>query len=150
MKRRDFIKLSGLISVPLFFGGQNILAFGKQTPARSAFVNKTRKIVLIQLDGGNDGLNTLIPMSQYSNFVHARPNIYIPENKVLQLSGDDALHPSLTEIRDLHIDQKVLFIQGVGYPNPNLSHFRSKEIVLTASESDISLTSGWIGRAFQE
>ena len=141
MNRRVFIKNTALATVlPYFLGSlaSCTVKSGKQKPI----------FVLIQLIGGNDGLNTLIPLDQYPNLSKARPNILIPENKVLMLNGATAtgLHPSMKGVQALYNNNLVSFIQGVGYENPNYSHFRSSDILLTGSGSAETLYTGWMAR----
>jgi uncharacterized protein (DUF1501 family) len=113
------------------------------------FYDKTDKIlVLIQLDGGNDGLNTLIPIDQYDTLQMHRSNILIPENKILNLSEDKGFHPSMTGMHKLYQEGTLKLIQNVGYPSPNRSHFRSTDIWTSGSPSDEVWTTGWIGRYF--
>jgi uncharacterized protein (DUF1501 family) len=150
MERRNFLKLTGTLGASLSLGGQSIFALNYQHKLSQLVANHQRKLVLIQLDGGNDGLNTLVPMNQYSNLLNARSNVIIPENNLLLLENDVALHPSLSHLRDLYLSKKLMFIQGVGYPKPNLSHFRSKEIILSASDSNVNLNTGWFGRSLQD
>lgn len=104
---------------------------------------KNKNFVLIELQGGNDGLNTLIP---YSNplYYKARPNIAIPEENVLKLNEYVGFHPSMKKIKELFDLGEVAVFQGLGYDNPNRSHFRSIEIWDTASKSDEYLTDGWL------
>ncbi|CAK9249848.1 unnamed protein product [Sphagnum jensenii] len=104
--------------------------------------------ILIQLIGGNDGLHTLVPLTNYSKLTEARPNIYLPENKILSLRGtsDTGLHPALAGIKDMYDHGLAGFIQGVGYEHPNFSHFRSSDIWLTGSESSNVLYTGWMAR----
>lgn len=104
--------------------------------------------VIIQLIGGNDGLHTVIPVSHYGQIAAARPNIFIPENKILPIKGtsETGLHPSLAGIRDMFDNGLAGFIQGVGYEHPNFSHFRSSDIWLTGSPADRSLYTGWMAR----
>lgn len=102
-----------------------------------------RKLLLIELNGGNDGLNTVIPYRN-SLYYKYRPTIAIDKNSVLPLDNTLALHPSLKEIREIFDQKEVAIIQGIGYPNPNRSHFRSIEIWDTASSSDTYLENGWI------
>ena len=104
--------------------------------------------VFVQLAGGNDGLHTLIPLNNYKKIKESRPNIFIPENKIIPLKGltDCGLHPSLEGIRDLFDNGLAGFIQGVGYENPNFSHFRSSDIWLTGSDSTKVLYTGWMAR----
>jgi uncharacterized protein (DUF1501 family) len=99
---------------------------------------------VIQLTGGNDGINTVIP---YSNpaYRQNRPNLGIPDSQVLHLSNDVGLHPVMTGMKGLFDSGQLAIVQGVGYPNPNRSHFRSMEIWQTA-EPDREGTEGWVGR----
>ena len=104
-------------------------------------------LVVIFLDGGNDGLNTVVPMDQYSNLSYVRPHVIIPENKLLKLNGtNNALHPSLSEVKELYDEGRFQIIQNVGYPNPNFSHFRSSDIWMSGSDADVIVNSGWCGR----
>lgn len=111
-------------------------------------IETDKVLVLIQLNGGNDGLNTVIPLDQYSNLSAARSNILISSSAVLPLTGTTAtgLHPAMTGIRDLYNNGKVKIVQSVGYPNPNFSHFAATDIWATAANSDQSLSTGWLGR----
>lgn len=104
-----------------------------------------RVLVVVQLAGGNDGLNTLIPYSD-DVYYRARPRLAIPRTELLILDDHVGLHPSLTELKKLFDRGQVAIVEGVGYPNPNRSHFRSMEIWHTASDSKTTLSSGWIGR----
>lgn len=105
-------------------------------------------LVLIRLDGGNDGLNTVVPIDQYNKLTQARPHVLLPEDKLLRLDGLDniALHPAMQGIRDLYNEGLVKIIQGVGYPDQDLSHFRSSDIWMTGSDADEILYTGWAGR----
>ncbi len=107
-----------------------------------------RVLVLIQLSGGNDGLNTVIPLEYYPAYHQARTNIAIPEEKVLRLQGFDhtGLHPAMPELQELFNDGKLSILQGVSYPQPNFSHFRATDIWLTGADSGQVLTTGWAGR----
>jgi uncharacterized protein (DUF1501 family) len=104
-------------------------------------------LVVLQLAGGNDGLNTIIPLEDDLYF-KARPTLAIPKNQVLPLDGLVGLNPSLAPLKTLFEGGNLAIIQGVGYPNPNRSHFRSTEIWQTASDAQQNLTKGWIGRYF--
>ncbi|MFY0643769.1 MAG: DUF1501 domain-containing protein [Bacteroidia bacterium] len=154
MKRRDFIKRVAPMSLlPFAIQGQPINAYGSILGAKAQdFVDTDNVLVLVQLNGGNDGLNTVIPLDQYANLTAARPDVIIPENKVLSMTGtsDTGLHPSLGKLRNMYNDGKVRIVQNVGYPNQNYSHFRSTDIWLTASDRDEVLESGWIGRYLSE
>jgi uncharacterized protein (DUF1501 family) len=103
--------------------------------------------IVLQLAGGNDGLNTLVPFSDDAYF-RARPTIAIPGAKTLRLTDDLGLNPQLPGLKALHDEGHLAIVQGVGYPNPNRSHFRSTEIWHTASDSAKTEKYGWMGRYF--
>lgn len=111
-----------------------------------------KALVLIQLNGGNDGLNMVIPRSNYSGYVNARANIAIPESSILALNGnmETGLHPAMTGLQRLFNDGKLSVIQSVGYPTPNFSHFRASDIWLSASDSNQMVSTGWAGRYLNE
>ena len=134
--RRDFLRLAAL--APL--AGSSAFAAALAGPAR-------KLLVLVELRGGNDGLNTVIPFND-PRYAALRPRIAIPREQVVQLTQDAGLHPSLEKLRALWDARELAIVQGVGYPQPNLSHFRSIEIWDTASRSDEYLDAGWLARAF--
>ncbi len=105
-------------------------------------------LVLIQMSGGNDGLNTVIPLEFYDAYHSARSNIAIPEDKVLRLEGFDGtgLHPAMPELQQLFNAGKLSIVQGVSYPQPNFSHFRATDIWLTGADAGQVLPTGWAGR----
>ena len=105
-------------------------------------------LVLIELKGGNDGLNTLIPYKD-SAYYHLRPRLGIKEANVLKLDGRVGLHPAMREMLPFWEDGEMAIVEGVGYDSPNLSHFRSIEIWETASDSDEYLEAGWLAEFFQ-
>jgi uncharacterized protein (DUF1501 family) len=105
---------------------------------------KKNILVVLQLSGGNDGLNTLIPFGD-ANYATYRPTLGIPTSDVLKLTDGVGLHPSLAKIKGLYDQGKVAVIQGVGYPNPNRSHFRSMDIWHSARPETFE-RSGWLGR----
>ncbi len=146
--RRGFLKGATATVLPLVLSGFELRAFGR-TPLLNAiakqFRSTGRSLVIIQLGGGNDGLNMVIPhaMSQYYN---SRPTISIPANQVLQLDTVMGLNPSMAPLHNLFNDGKLGIVQGVGYANPNRSHFRSTDIWLTGTSSDVVESTGWLGR----
>ena len=154
MKRREFIKRVAPASLlPFAINGQPITAFGKLLGADAKDFTQTDKVlVLVQLNGGNDGLNTLIPLDQYTNLTKARPDLYIPEDKVLPLNGIDGtgFHPAMSKMKNMYDEGKMRIIQSVGYPNQNYSHFRSTDIWMSGGNSDEVLESGWVGRYLSE
>ena len=105
---------------------------------------KNRTLVVVQLSGGNDGINTLVPYSQQA-YYNARPSLALSKSDVLQLNGNVALHPNMTALQSLYNDNHVAIVQGAGYPNPNLSHYESMIIWQTASPGETPST-GWLGR----
>ena len=105
---------------------------------------KKNILVVLQLSGGNDGINTLIPFGD-ANYAKLRPTLGIPASDVLKLTDGVGLHPSLGKLKTLYDQGKMAVIQGVGYPNPNRSHFRSMDIWHSA-QPDTFERSGWLGR----
>jgi uncharacterized protein (DUF1501 family) len=151
MKRKEFIgKTISAGILPVVMNGFSLQAFADSPLIEflGKAGNEDRVLVLIQLNGGNDGLNTVIPLDQYSNLMGARSNIAISESKVLSLTGTQktGLHPAMTHLRNLYDKGAVSIIQNVGYPNQDFSHFRSTDIWLTASDSDKFEDTGWMGR----
>ena len=146
MHRRDFLRTVSLASL----GGLTLrgMSSARLMPLLNGLADD-RVLVIVQLYGGNDGLNTVIPLDQYSALSGLRSNILIPEGQVLPLSGTGGatgLHPKLDGFQHLWNDGKLAIVQGVGYPDPNFSHFRSTDIWETAANSDEVLSSGWLGR----
>jgi len=148
MKRRDFIKNVSLASASIPFISNG---FGMQAIGNKLFNFSTgaedRVLVMIRLNGGNDGLNTVIPLDQYANLMLYRSNIILPQNQILSLTPEVGLHPSMTGIKSLFDQGKLSIVQNVGYPEQNRSHFRSTDIWSTGS-LDVNETKGWLGRYF--
>lgn len=137
MLRRDFLKglaASGFVSI---------------TPqlAWAAGPDYRRLLILVELKGANDGLNTVIPFAD-PDYARLRPRIALRRDEVLQLDERTALHPALQPLLALWQARELAIVQSVGYPSPNLSHFRSIEIWDTASKSEEYLHDGWLARAF--
>ncbi len=152
MKRRDFLRYTAPATIlPTFINGFSIKAFAA-SPFLAALENTAldndHVLVMIQLNGGNDGLNMVIPLDQYGKYAAARSNIAIPEGRVLRLAGQTktGIHPSMTGIKQLYDEGHVSIIQSVGYPSPNFSHFRATDIWLTGSDANQVLETGWGGR----
>ncbi len=143
--RREFLQL-GAKGVGLLAFSRFAPQFLVQSTLAAPRPEKDRRIlVLVQLAGGNDGLNTVVPYADPA--YHAlRPTLALKEKDVLRLDERLGLHPSLAACHALLQDGRLGIVQNVGYPNPNRSHFRSTEIWETASASDESLSTGWIGR----
>ncbi len=151
--RREFLRsltLAGVgATVPVFV---NDLAWAIANPLDAPLVSSKpgvpddRILVIVQLAGGNDGLNTVIPYRD-DNYYANRPNIAIRPDQVLRLRGDVGLHPAATGLKELYDEGLLSIVQGVGYPNPNRSHFVSNDIWETASPEQ-STVEGWVGRYF--
>jgi uncharacterized protein (DUF1501 family) len=140
MKRRDFLKQTTFAS-GMFFVPQFLKAF-ENNPMKP-FSNK--KVVIIQLKGGNDGLNTVVPFNN-DIYYQQRNTIALKQNDLFKISDEVGLHKSLQPLHNLYDKGFVSIINNVGYPNPNLSHFRSTDIWQTASDSNEYLQNGWVGR----
>ncbi|WP_299121749.1 DUF1501 domain-containing protein [uncultured Winogradskyella sp.] len=139
MERRKFLKNSALAS-GLFFVPSFVKALESVATERLGY----KRLVIIQLAGGNDGLNTIIP---YNNdiYYNSRPRLAITKD-IIKLNDNLGFHPSLAPLRSLFDKGELSVINNVGYPNPVRSHFRSMDIWQTASGSDEYLQSGWLGR----
>ena len=154
MKRREFIKTTAAASIPLVLSGVPVMASSQieNTSLEKmalAAVNCGRILVIVQQNGGNDGLNTVFPLDKWSNLVNARSNILMDNTQVLSLNNNltTGLHPAMAEMQGLYNNGKLMVVQGVSYPNPNFSHFRATDIWFTGSGSNTTLDSGWLGRA---
>jgi uncharacterized protein (DUF1501 family) len=146
MERRKFLKTTGLasLSVPFLFKNYTYAAV-TQKLFRIEKSLEDRVLVLIRLNGGNDGLHTLIPLDYYANLTKQRSNIILPENKLISITTKNAFHPVMKGMADLFQEGKLGIVQNVGYPEQNRSHFRSMDI-WTSGSTDISTTTGWLGR----
>lgn len=156
MKRRSFLKYTSALAAGMAFPFHGFaINPTPQLPFLAALANagnpNGRVLVLIQLIGGNDGLNTFVPLDQYDKLANSRSNIVIPPSEILALSGNplNGMHPSMTEMREMYDDGLVSVVQNVGYPNQDYSHFRSTDIWMTASDSHEFLETGWLGRYLQ-
>lgn len=148
MNRRGFLSLAGTLGAgwPLLPAGGTPAGAALQQHAGLAGGNARNLLILLELKGGNDGLNTLVPYADPA-YYRLRPTIGIGRDTVLQLDQRLGLHPSLQALWPLWQDGQLAVVQGLGYPTPNLSHFRSMEIWDTASRSDEYLQRGWLARA---
>ena len=148
MKRRQFLKNTApAVMLPGLLQNMPLTAFAENPVLNSitqAHTETDRVLVMVFLNGGNDGLNTVLPLNQYSNLANARQNILIQQNQALALNGvtGTGLHPAMTGMRDLFNEGKMQVIQSVGYPQPDFSHFRATDIWLSASDSNEYLQSG--------
>ncbi len=141
MKRRTFIKNTSLASTAFMAP-----SFLKNFQKKNHYSSRSGKIlVVVQLSGGNDGLNTIVPY-QNDLYYQSRPSLGIPKNEVLKVTDELGFNPALSAMQSLYDEGLLSIVNNVGYPNPDRSHFRSMDIWHTASESDQYLDSGWIGR----
>jgi uncharacterized protein (DUF1501 family) len=148
--RRDFLKTSAATGT-LVSWGLTVPTFLSRTAAATLVPDrpgaKDTILVVIQLTGGNDGMNTVIPYKD-ENYAKLRPTLRIPTPQIKKIDDEVGLHPGLTGLTELLQDQAFCVVQGVGYPNPDQSHFRSMDIWQAASTAD-TLTEGWIGKALR-
>ena len=150
--RRTFIRNLGIAGgVSLFLGKTSVMAMATN-PLLKALENadSDRILVLIRLKGGNDGLNTIIPLFDYGTYQQLRPTIRIPENQVIKLSDAYGIPSYMSPLENLWNEGQMKVINSVGYPDQNLSHFRSSDIWASASDSDTMDTSGWLGRFLEQ
>lgn len=147
LTRRNFLKLSSATALPLTMSGFPL--YYHNQPGFNLFGPDNDKVlVLVQLQGGNDGLNTIYDAHQYANLNAVRNNIIVSESDLLQFSDNYSFHPAMIGLEELWGRERVGIIQNVGYPNQNRSHFRSTDIWNTASSAEEYVNSGWIGRYF--
>jgi len=144
--RRSFLKSSSLVAL-----GLSVPGFVKRTALAAPNADKAGArdtiLVVVQLTGGNDGINTVIPYAD-PEYVKARPTLKISASQVKKVDDAIGLHPSLDGLAGLLQDQALCIVQGVGYPNPSQSHFRSMDIWQAASTAD-TLSEGWVGKALK-
>ena len=129
-----------------FLAGLSAASFATFCPAVRA-QEPRRLLILVELKGGNDGLNTLVPFADPA-YRRLRPRLAIGQDDVLRLDDERGLHPALEGLMPAWSAGELALVQGLGYPDPNLSHFRSIEIWDTASRSDEYLEDGWLTRVF--
>lgn len=140
IKRKEFIQVGSLATASL------MLPRFLKALERPALVPPGNKVlVVLQLSGGNDGLNTVIPMRN-DLYYKARPRLGIAAGKALSLTDEAGLHPALTAFKSLYDEGQLGILNSVGYPNPDRSHFRSMDIWHTASQSQEYWHTGWLGR----
>lgn len=140
IKRKEFIQIGSLATASMLLP-KFLKAF--EGPALVPPGNKV--VVVLQLSGGNDGLNTVIPFRN-DLYYKARPRLGIVKDKALGITDEVGLHPSLTAFKDLYDDGSLAILNNVGYPNPDRSHFRSMDIWHTGSSSSEYWANGWLGR----
>ncbi|MGJ1378228.1 DUF1501 domain-containing protein [Sphingobacterium multivorum] len=142
IKRRDFIKMSSLATASLMLPN-----FLKAMALPESLGKDNKVLVVLQLNGGNDGLNTIIPVR---NDIYFRERKVIAVHDALPLTDEAGINPALSFFKELFDSGEIAVLNNVGYPNPDKSHFRSMDIWQSASRSDEYLESGWIGRYLDE
>ncbi len=141
MKRRTFLQQSAMASTAMM-----VPAFLSGTALGRTYRTRSRKIlVVVQLSGGNDGLNTVVPFRN-DVYYQSRPRLAVPAQEVLPLSDELGFNPAMEAMKSLYDEGLLSIVNSVGYPNPDRSHFRSMDIWHTASAADEYLNTGWLGR----
>ncbi len=140
IKRRNFIQIGSLATGTLF-----VPKFLKAFEKPSMVPSGNKVAVVIQLSGGNDGLNTVIPYRN-DTYYRQRPRLGIKKEQALNITDEAGLHPALSHFRSLHDAGQLAILNSVGYPNPDRSHFRSMDIWQSGSQSNEIVNTGWIGR----
>lgn len=159
MDRRKFLaNTAQAVALPALLNGFSFTAMGathsQLTNMLYDATDTDHVLVLVQLAGGNDGLNMVVPLDVYANYYNARTNVAIQQSKVLRLNGTDkaGLHPAMTALQNLYNDGKMNVIQSVGYDTPNFSHFQAKDIWMsgdTTQQRSQRVKTGWLGRYLQ-
>ena len=140
IRRKEFIQAGSLATASLM-----LPKFLKAFEGQAMVPQGNKVVVILQLSGGNDGLNTVIPVRN-DLYYRARPRLGIEKAKALSLTDEVGLHPALTGFKELYDDGSLGIMNSVGYPNPDRSHFRSMDIWHTASQSTDYWSTGWVGR----
>lgn len=142
--RRQFIKNAGVAGAGTLLLPNFLSALSGCTDLSKVALDG-RRLVVIQLSGGNDGLNTLIPIGN-DIYHRSRPNLAVADSKVLKVNDHYGFNPSIDTFRWLYDEGLLTVINGVGYPNPYRSHFRSMDIWQSAGDGNTDLATGWVGR----
>lgn len=155
MKRRHFLEhsLAGVAGASLLGPMTSSLGSSRLQSFFNILEENDKILVIINMNGGNDGLNTIVPLDYMSELSVLREGVFIPESQLLRSSANNgtlAFHPAMQEIRDLYEDGKVHIVQNVGYEDQNFSHFRSADIWMSGSESDEFIGTGIMGRYLEE
>lgn len=145
--RRNFLTALGMAAATgtISLAGAPVRAFARTPEAVRMLAGSDRKLVLLQLEGGNDGLNTIVQVDN-DLYYQYRPTISVAKTDAVALADGLGLHPGLEALSPLYQDGKMAILHNVGYPDANLSHFRSTDIWLSASDADVYDETGWVGR----
>ncbi|WP_010519018.1 DUF1501 domain-containing protein [Croceivirga radicis] len=153
--RRSFLQALGIAGSGTMMLGSNLLSASAPSPLTAAIAaaETDNILILIRLNGGNDGLSTVIPIQQYDTYANARPNIYIPESKVLKLTDDFGIPSYMSALEPLWGNGQFKAVHGVGYQNQSLSHFTGSDIYANTDLNTTGfsgLNTGWMGRHFED
>ncbi len=150
--RRSFLKGMGLVGGASFLLGKTPINTFAASPLGMGLSNSNadRVLVMIKLKGGNDGLNTIIPIYDYSRYQNFRQGIAIPQGQALTLSNELGMHPAMSALSPYWQNGGMKIMNNVGYPDQNLSHFRSSDIWASASDENVTWDTGWLGRLFED
>lgn len=140
IKRKEFLQVSSLATASFM-----LPKFLKALERPMMVPAGNKVVVVIQFSGGNDGLNTVVPISN-DIYYKERPRLAIAKDKAIRLTDDTGLNPALEAFRGLYDEGNLGILNSVGYPNPDRSHFRSMDIWQSASDSDKYVNTGWLGR----
>ncbi|MEM1042019.1 MAG: DUF1501 domain-containing protein [Bacteroidota bacterium] len=150
--RRDFLTRTSVAAgaAPFLLGGRQVQAFGHAPLLqRLARLTGNRSLVIVQMAGGNDGLNMIVPVTN-DRYYQLRPTIALSRDETVALDSETGLHPAMGSLESLWGDGKMAVVQTVGYPSHNLSHFRSTDIWASGSSADDQVRTGWTGRYFDQ
>lgn len=149
--RRGFLKTLGIAGAGAISFGSSALSVVDSHFLTNALseADSDRILVLIRLKGGNDGLNTIVPLYDFDLYANKRPEIHIPQNNIIKLNDDFGIPEFMGNMDPLWKEGAMKVIHGVGYENQNLSHFKSSEIWATTTK-DSYVNSGWLGRYYEE
>jgi uncharacterized protein (DUF1501 family) len=152
--RRSFLQALGIAGSGSMMLGSNFLTASAPSPLTAAIsmAETDNILILIRLSGGNDGLSTVIPIEQYDSYANARPNIYIPESKVLKLTDQFGVPSYMKSLQPLWAEGQFKAVHGVGYENQSLSHFTGSDIFANTDLNTTGFTgepTGWMGRYFE-
>ncbi len=153
--RRSFLQALGIAGSGSLMLGSNILSASAPSPLTAAIASAEGDgiLILIRLSGGNDGLSTVIPIQQYDTYANARPNIYIPESKIIKLTDDFGIPSYMQALEGLWGEGQFKAVHGVGYENQSLSHFTGSDIYANTDLTTTGfsgLNTGWMGRYFED
>ncbi|WP_297760609.1 DUF1501 domain-containing protein [uncultured Muriicola sp.] len=152
--RRSFLQALGIAGSGSMMLGSNMLTASAPSPLTAAIANADTDniLILIRLSGGNDGLSTVVPIEQYDLYANARPNIYIPESKVLKLTDEFGVPSYMNALEPMWGEGQFKAVHGVGYENQSLSHFTGSDIYANTDLTTTGfsgLNTGWMGRYFE-